>query len=352
MPRKRKPPRLDLRTEDDGRRVWVIRDGQVYRRTGCAERETEAAERALKDYIDGKHQPDTGNGRASEILIADVLSLYLDHRLPIDHRPKDFSAAIGRLNSFWGKKTVSDIKGETCRAFVNQRGTASGARRDLEDLRSAINHYAAEYGLDVVPRFTLPPKSKARIRWITRQEAAALLRACRHDTAGRISHQRRHLARFILIGLYTGTRHKAILGLQWMPNTLGGWVDLEAGIMHRRGDGQAETKKRQPPVRIPPRLLAHMKRWRRNDKGIRHVVHYAGEPIKRLERSFRFTRVDAGLDAGVTPHTLRHTAATWRMQRGIDIWETAGFLGMTVETLEKHYGHHHPDFQKSAAEAY
>ena len=35
----------------------------------------------------------------------------------------------------------------------------------------------------------------------------------------------------------------------------------------------------------------------------------------------------------VTPHIFRHTAATWLMQPGIDMWEAAGFLGMTVEML-------------------
>jgi hypothetical protein len=31
---------------------------------------------------------------------------------------------------------------------------------------------------------------------------------------------------------------------------------------------------------------------------------------------------------------LRHTAATWAMQAGGDLWSIAGFLGMTVEMLE------------------
>jgi integrase len=50
----------------------------------------------------------------------------------------------------------------------------------------------------------------------------------------------------------------------------------------------------------------------------------------------------------VTPHTLRHTAATWLMQAGVDPWEAAGYLGMSVETLLKTYGHHHPDHMKGA----
>jgi hypothetical protein len=59
----------------------------------------------------------------------------------------------------------------------------------------------------------------------------------------------------------------------------------------------------------------------------------------------------AGIQNHVTPHVLRHTAATWAMQNGADLWETAGFLGMTVEMLEDRYGHHHPDFQREAADA-
>ena len=33
----------------------------------------------------------------------------------------------------------------------------------------------------------------------------------------------------------------------------------------------------------------------------------------------------AGLE-GVSPHTLRHTAATWLMQAGTDVWQASGFL--------------------------
>src|ERR1700756_4117377 len=55
------------------------------------------------------------------------------------------------------------------------------------------------------------------------------------------------------------------------------------------------------------------------------------------------------LDADVTPPTLRHTAATWLMRAGVDKWEAAGFLGMSVEMLDRVYGHHHPDHLRTAA---
>jgi hypothetical protein len=31
------------------------------------------------------------------------------------------------------------------------------------------------------------------------------------------------------------------------------------------------------------------------------------------------------------------------MQQGVDLWTAASYLGMTVEVLERIYGHHHPD---------
>ena len=73
----------------------------------------------------------------------------------------------------------------------------------------------------------------------------------------------RHIARFILVGLYTGTRHRAITGAALSPAIGRGYVDLERGVFHRRAKGTAETKKRQPPVRLPERLLAHLRRWQR-----------------------------------------------------------------------------------------
>jgi hypothetical protein len=35
-----------------------------------------------------------------------------------------------------------------------------------------------------------------------------------------------------------------------------------------------------------------------------------------------------------------------------DIWQAAGYLGMTVETLSARYGHHHPDHLAGARNAF
>jgi integrase len=75
--------------------------------------------------------------------------------------------------------------------------------------------------------------------------------------------------------------------------------------------------------------------------------------IGAVKKAFRTVVKEAKIDlsAGpVTPHTMRHTAATWLMQRGVNLWTAAGYLGMTVEVLERTYGHHHPDYLTEAVE--
>jgi integrase len=234
--------------------------------------------------------------------------------------------------------------------------TAAAARRELEDLRSAINHHRGEGLCSEIVSVALPPRPDARERWLTRSEAARLLwaawraRQVMRDNAT-MRAVGRHVARFILVGLYTGTRSAAICGAALMPTVGRGHVDLERGVFYRRAIGRRKTKKRQPPVKLPPRLLAHMRRWAARGLSTKAVVEWNGKPVASVRKGFEAAVRAVDLGADVTPHILRHTCATWLMQGGVDLWHAAGFLGMTVQQLEAGYGHHHPDYQEQAVAA-
>jgi integrase len=164
----------------------------------------------------------------------------------------------------------------------------------------------------------------------------------------------RHLARFILIGIYTGTRASAIATASPQRAAGRSFVDLDQGIFYRLAQGKRATNKRQPPAPIPPRLLAHMRRWERLGLVAGHFVEFNGKPILSVKTAFSRAVQLAGLSSEsgkIVPHTLRHTAATWLMQRGVSIWQAAGYLGMSAEILDRVYGHHSPDHLKGAANA-
>lgn len=385
MPRRSKGARLQLKAarRDRAGRIthratWIIRDNGRDIGTGCASAEIAAAEQALKDYIASKYIPKRKAQDIESIPIGDVLSIYLDAELA---RLRDrfnvtrddeetipgirkFKNRIGRLNDWWGAKMLADVDGEQCRQFARERGKKGGARRDLEDLRAAINHHSAEGYHRGIVKITLPAKGEPRDRWLTRSDAAKLIWTCwRYREMQRMSRgplkgekvatgkrPLRHLARFILIGVYSGSRAGAIAAASPIPAVGRAFVDLDRGIYYRRRQGDAKTNKRQPPVPVPPRLLAHLKRWHQTDPQAKHFVEFNGKPVTSVKTAFKTAVRLAGLGAGISPHTLRHTAATWLMQRGADPWQAAGYLGMSLDVLLNTYGHHHPDFLSDAVE--
>ncbi|HRF08539.1 MAG TPA: tyrosine-type recombinase/integrase [Xanthobacteraceae bacterium] len=260
-----------------------------------------------------------------------------------------------------------DITGARCRAYEKHRGKKGGARRDLEDLRAAINHHAEEGLHRAIVNVQLPEKGEPRDRWLTRDEAAKLLWVCwrareqqrrkrafgkrAHKLAKQLptaKHTLRHLARFILIGLYTGSRATPIACASFHAAAGRSYIDLAQGMFYRRPEGARITKKRQPPVPIPDRLLAHMRRWKRKGIADQYAVEWHGEPVKSVKTAMKSAVAKAQLPGKISPHTLRHTAATWLMQAGTDMWQAAGYLGMSLEMLERVYGHHHPDYMSEA----
>ncbi|WP_400768753.1 hypothetical protein [Methylosinus sporium] len=66
----------------------------------------------------------------------------------------------------------------------------------------------------------------------------------------------RHLCRFLILGLYIGSRPGAILNATWDRGPGRSHVDIEYGVFHRQAEGKAETNKRQPSVKLSPRLKA------------------------------------------------------------------------------------------------
>jgi integrase len=334
MPRRSKGPRLYL---DPKRKQWVIRDGTQFIRTGCGAGERTGAEKFLARYIGQKFEPEP----SSAPMIAAVLATYAKEVAAERKTASNLSYNIGSLLRWWGDKTTADISKDTCKAYAATK-TAPAATQDLKILKAAIRYWhTSKYGpLQMMPTIWRPDDSPPRERYLSRSEAARLL-----------WHARRyqHLRRFILLGLYTGSRPGVTLALTWAQ------VDFRSGVLSRLPAGATpDQRKRAPKVKLGRRILAHLKRWKRLDKDAEHICHFKdawhpnARPVQDPHQTWKKV-VRAAKLKGVTRHTLRHTRATWMMQRGVPIWEAAGFLGMTVKTLEKVYGHHDPAHQERAA---
>lgn len=285
-----------------------------------------------------------------------MIGIYLTDVVPGQARPQKADERCGRLLEFWGTKMLSDVTGANCRAYAAWRGNDGGARRDLQDMAAAIGHHAKEGLHRVLVRIALPPRGEARQRWITRDEAARLLRIILHTPEvqeGKPTDKRpmRHLARFLLIGLYTGSRPGAVMNATWTDGPGLSFVDLDNGVFHRHPGGDAQTNKRKPTVRLSPRLLAHLRRWKRLDGGGQtYVVRFRGEKIESVKTALGSACESAELPNGITAYTLRHSCASWLVKKGLPTRKIGEFLGTSEEMIRKHYGHLAPDYQDEAAE--
>jgi hypothetical protein len=290
MPRKAKGPRLYLRQRAGREPVWVILDsGRPETSTGCSEGDFEKAQGALAVYITEKYEPPKTQGKLRKTLVADVVNIYLRERAP---KTADGGAWVSHILTpilgWWGSRTLADIRAKTCDDYVSHRLSqkvhSGTARHELSMFGSAIRYYHGSYGpLDAVPIITLPPKPPRRTDyWLTRKQVAERIRAARR------LERCHHVIRALLIGVYSGTRPGAVLGLCWLPSTTGGWFDLESETLHRRAMGKAESNKRQPPARIHRRLLPHLRRWHRADasNGIIHACHYFGRPVSSIDSAW------------------------------------------------------------------
>lgn len=316
-----------------GRDAWHIYHSRRRVSTGLTDRA--AAEIALKRYLEDIAAP-----QVAVVSTALILERYLADReeraIPGLERLKWAHKPLERL---LGQKPPEAIGEAECRAYARARsreGVApSTARTELQALRAAMN-WAAGTGklIAAAPALSMPPRAPARERWLSREEADRLLEAC----------QRHHVRLFVLLALNTAARAGAILGLTWDR------VDLEQRRINFNDPARAATRKGRAVVPINDTLLAALEAAYVG-RVTGHVIEWAGGSVGSVKHAFHRATVRAKLE-DVSPHTLRHTAATWMAQKGVSLWQIAGFLGHTnIKMLEDTYGHHSPGFLEDAARA-
>lgn len=230
----------------------------------------------------------------------------------------------------------------------------STVRKDLALLRACFNWCAdsserkAIISAISVPGFPLPPEGAAKDRWLRTEEIQALLSSAAKQRNGmRLSRGER----FLWLALETAGRKAAILDLTWDR------VDFETNVIRLHDPKREKTKKVRASVPIskslrPVLLRAHKERTGQlvmDNKAevwatVQIIAEGAGYGGPRGPRS-NGAKPKA---TGISPHVLRHTAATHMARRGVPLWKIAKILGNSLVMTEKVYSHHCPDDLREA----
>jgi integrase len=340
MPRRSKGPRLRWLAKRAGYYIEWTENGRTRQRS-CGTDNRSEAEGQLQSFLYERARTGrTGPREPEDYGVNEAVAAYLEEHAPHTADPARLAYDGEALAPFWEGRTVADISPETCRAYWKWRERAAGTiRHELGTLRAALNHAHREGRLTRVPKVILPSRAPNRDRWLTREEATRLLKSARKDARARL-----WLPLFVRLALYTGARKGAILGLRWPQ------VDLEREIINFNIPGAAQTKKRRAVVPIPRQLVRPLKWARKFGTELGFVIHRDGKKIANIKHSFATAAKNAGLK-NVTPHTLRHTCATWMAQDGVDLFQIAGWLGHSYARTVELYAHHSPSHLSAAKQA-
>ena len=238
------------------------------------------------------------------------------------------------VSAYFGEWTPDEITPEIFLQFRAFRGVSdSSLRRDLSVLGTVftfgVKHRIWKRG--DIPYIDMPPAGAPKDIWLNETQEAEFLDLAMKNSDGlpRLS----RVSRFVAIGLDTGARKTAIHELTWDR------VDLASGTIDFRVPGRAVTNKRRVPVPVSDRLRPVLQRAY-SERTTSHVLDHVGN-IRKAYATWQ--KGQGAAYSWVTPHVMRHTAATLMLRAGVSIWDVAGVLGDTPETVTKVYAHHAPD---------
>lgn len=183
-------------------------------------------------------------------------------------------------------------------------------------------------------------RDNRRMRFLSEEEARLLLDALQarspdmHDIA--------------LFSLFAGLRAGEIHALTW------GDVNLDAGTLYIRDPKNRVSRH----AHITPEIRAVLVRRGAGGMNRPEYVFPARDGGQRRWVSDTFERVveSLGFNDGIEDarqrvvfHSLRHTFASWLVQRGVPLYTVAELMGHTTLEMTKRYSHLAPDTMRAAA---
>ena len=239
-----------------------------------------------------------------------------------------------------GRRTPEQLTRSVLSEYAQTRKVSdSTLRRELGALNAALAHAVRGrvLTLDAVPHIALPPAGQARDLWLDEAEEAEFWALAQATTARHHTGQLSRVARFVALALDTAARRGAIQELTWAR------VDLAARRLDFRDPARAVTRKRRVFLPIADRLLPVLDRaqWEAKREGVHESAPVIG--VGSIRRAYETWTSAPGFPyPHVTPHVMRHTWATLAARRGVSVWNIAGVLGDTVDTVTTTYMHHAP----------
>jgi len=208
-------------------------------------------------------------------------------------------------------------------------GSRSTANRYLALIRAVLRAAKDEWDwIDKVPKFRMSAEPKGRVRYLSREEADRLL-----------AELPEHLEVMAAFTLCTGLRQRNVSYLRWDQ------VDLDRGVAWIFAD-QIKTKR---ALAVPLNATARKILVSQQGKHEEWCFVYQDKPVDRCStKAWNNAKVRADIE-NFRWHDLRHTWASWHVQRGTSLYELQELGGWSSFEMVQRYAHLGADHLQEAA---
>lgn len=256
---------------------------------------------------------------ASRLPSASTIMIYGDH----------FEAVLGK------NMLLSKIDDAAIARYVAKRRAKvsdSTVNRELSIFRAVLRMAARRWKwavseIDWQQHRSAEPDH--RTRYLTVKEADALIAAAA-----------KHLRPAIVTALFTGLRLGNVMRLDWSHVNMAERL-ITVRVKSRKPGGKVHSV----PIAAP--LLVELANL--NPKEIGPVFTFKGKPVLKMRTAFASALRRAGI-ADFKWHDLRHTCASWMIQRGVPLAQVREILGHTDIRLTMRYSHLDPGAARQAVE--
>lgn len=232
------------------------------------------------------------------------------------------------LKPLLGRRLVAKLTEDDWLSYVDARKKQGASTSTINRERSALLHMLNTMRrrrmLAAAPLLARQKEPEGKLVYLTPAESQRLLRAAAADQSD-LAHP------FIMVTLYTGLRHSAALNLRARD------VDVARRILWI---GHDKAGRREQPM---PQILADYLGQLIAD--MEPDAFLFASPRAKSGRAYQMNSIfarcveRAGISKHVTPHTMRHTAATNAAHAGLDAATIQAMGGWKTRAMAERYTH-------------
>jgi integrase len=243
----------------------------------------------------------------------------------VEAKSRRFEQHVVRL---LGKVKLHAITADDWSSYATMRKAERASPATINRERSALLHLLNTAkrrklirDVPLLDRLAEPP---GKLIYLSPAQAQRLVDAAAID-------QSRHALPFVMIALYTGMRHASVLNLR------GRDVDADRRVLWIGAD-KAGAREQPMPTILADYLREFIRDMDPNDLLFASKRAESGR-LYQANAIFARCVARAELGSGITPHTLRHTAATNAAQAGLDTATIAALGGWKTRQMAERYTH-------------